>query len=261
MKKLLVALTAITILSIANPASAFPVEFVITNLDDTSLHAIAWPSAITSEDGYNLSSGMFYGVFDGEYDPSITGVPIKGRFTKDLDPGVSYFTASAADPDENFIFTVDAEGNVSPSSALMVIDGLNLDGASHKTTLAVRITALGAGGAGGAAGEAGPAGPAGAAGPEGPSGPSGPVGADGADGADGANGAEGADAPCVDCTVLTDAVVDFACQMISHAVPSSQAELDASIDTIVDTLTLTTNVCIDKATCVADIKAAIDALK
>jgi hypothetical protein len=103
-------------------------------------------------------------------------------------------------------------------------------------------------------------GAAGADGADGAAGAEGAAGAAGADGTDGADGADGA-APCVDCSTLSDAVVDFTCKMMAGNPPSSVSEFDDYVDAVVDTLTLTTNVCTDKAQCIIDIKAAITALK
>lgn len=113
-------------------------------------------------------------------------------------------------------------------------------------------------------------GPAGAAGADGAAGAAGDSGADGAAGADGAqgdsgaagaDGADGDDAPCVDCSILSDAVVDFTCKMMAANPPTSVPAFDDYVDAIVNTLTLTTNVCTDKAQCITDIKAVINDLK
>jgi hypothetical protein len=100
-------------------------------------------------------------------------------------------------------------------------------------------------------------------GDKGDPGPQGDPGSQGVQGKIGPAGDTGAAAPCVDCSVLTDAVIDFTCKILAANPPTILTAFDDYVDAIVDALTLTTNVCApsDHATCIADIKTAIDALK
>ena len=75
----------------------------------------------------------------------------------------------------------------------------------------------------------------------GAAGPTGATGDDGSQGVQGKVGPAGDDAPCVDCSVLTDAVIDFTCKILAANPPTSEATFDECVDAVVDALTLTTN--------------------
>ena len=288
MKKLLVAITAV-VLGIAgttqqafahgaHDADAIWIEVILTNLgsNENGMFPIDHPTQPHLPGGSAMQNMTIY----LENDTHLQHPHPVGLLTAD---GGHFFMQSNRNTGGTFDapicasltypFAVDGDGNVTPAVGLWHSDqggDARNNGCEGQSSLwKIELKGHGTGFAildgttpyGDATGIGSAGGADGADGADGAQGPQGKQGDAGTDGAAGAAGAEGADALCVDCTVLSDAVVDFACKMISHAPPSSQAELTASIDTIVDTLTLTTNVCTDKATCIADIKDAIDALK
>jgi|GEM_PF-2221060 hypothetical protein len=105
-------------------------------------------------------------------------------------------------------------------------------------------------------------GSAGPAGPPGNDGAPGSAGADGGQGAQGTIGPAGADAPCIECVDLSSVLVDFTCKILAANPPTNELDFDADVDSVLNAMTATINVCGgDKAACLAQIKADIDAAK
>jgi hypothetical protein len=242
MQKLLVTITAVLALGIAQQVTAVPVHFgtnvvysECTDPPDSKCYQGPWGKICGP-------SGCVINPWDGS------------DLTLDLPPGLYIKTWDFAEqfphdayPAAASHFTVNADGSVCPEVHTKTVQRYTLPQVIVLTTIGnVECTS-----AGGGAGEPGE---------QGPQGKVGPAGSDGGQGAQGKVGPQGDPAPCVDCQDVANAAFDLACKLVTNNPATSIGEFTDCVDAAVSIAIVNANVCGGTQACQDDIAGQIQAI-